>query len=305
MTLSVKNLERLIVLVKTGSFQRASEELSISQPALSKNISKMERDLGVRLLERHARGVIPTTYATVLLNHIRPILAGLHSAELELRSMRGGVCGCINIGLAPTAADFFAPLIVDNLKKENRSYRLSVVKGLAGELIQKTLKGELDFSITTYSESYFSPDLISKKLYEDKFLVCCANGFKADLDDAKNTAINLKKMKWVLAPAGGLLRNRFETYFHKLELDPPIPEIETFSVSLSKELILNHGFFSFLPSRIFTTTEKQRGVRVFPLDWICWRRPISLIYRRSQIMSPAQKYMIDLFKELSSKLNMP
>src|SRR5262252_5418711 len=66
--LKLRNLQVLLTVARCGGMGKAARELSVSQPAVSKAISDMEDALGVRLLDRSARGVEPTIYARALLD---------------------------------------------------------------------------------------------------------------------------------------------------------------------------------------------------------------------------------------------
>ena len=64
--MDLKQLRNLVAVLEAGSINKAAERLHISQPALSKSISKLEAELGVLLFERDGRGVQPTRYADTL-----------------------------------------------------------------------------------------------------------------------------------------------------------------------------------------------------------------------------------------------
>ena len=118
--LNVEELNKLSRIVETGSFVLAAAELGISQPALSKTVAKLERELGVRLLERRARGVIPTAFAEALLRRALPAMAELRAAELEIHAMRGGASGAVTVGLAPAAAATLLPRVIEELRATDR-----------------------------------------------------------------------------------------------------------------------------------------------------------------------------------------
>jgi len=66
--LKLRDLHVLMTVARSGSMGKAASELSVSQPAISKAIADMEAALGVRLLDRNPRGVVPTIYARALLD---------------------------------------------------------------------------------------------------------------------------------------------------------------------------------------------------------------------------------------------
>jgi hypothetical protein len=66
--LKLRDLHVLMTVARCGSMGKAANQLSVSQPAISKAIADMEAALGVRLLDRNPRGVVPTIYARALLD---------------------------------------------------------------------------------------------------------------------------------------------------------------------------------------------------------------------------------------------
>ena len=66
--LKLRDLHVLMTVARCGSMGKAADQLSVSQPAISKAVADMETALGVRLLDRNPRGVVPTIYARALLD---------------------------------------------------------------------------------------------------------------------------------------------------------------------------------------------------------------------------------------------
>ena len=64
--LKLRDLHVLMTVARCGSMGKAADQLSVSQPAISKAVADMETALGVRLLDRNPRGVVPTIYAGVI-----------------------------------------------------------------------------------------------------------------------------------------------------------------------------------------------------------------------------------------------
>ena len=84
-----RDLRYFVAVVEEGGFSRAAERLFVSQPVLSRQVAKLERDLRVRLLEREPRHVRPTPAGEVLLEHARRMLADwalCHGEMLRLDS---------------------------------------------------------------------------------------------------------------------------------------------------------------------------------------------------------------------------
>ncbi len=72
-------------VARLGSFSAAARECGLSQSQVSRTVAELEQDLGVRLLSRTTRAVVPTQAGTVFLERVEPLLAGLEDAEHSVR----------------------------------------------------------------------------------------------------------------------------------------------------------------------------------------------------------------------------
>jgi LysR family transcriptional regulator, nitrogen assimilation regulatory protein len=147
MPLSLKQLRYFVAIADAGALSRAAETLSIAQSALSHHIGDMEAALGVRLLERSARGVALTPSGKRLYEHAGAILTALERAESDVRTVAGTPSGPIAIGLCHTAVEVVSLSIMRETRRQWPDIRLTLVEGLSGGLIERVLSGELDFAV--------------------------------------------------------------------------------------------------------------------------------------------------------------
>src|ERR1700736_4794248 len=101
--LDVKRLRVLREVARTGSFSAAADMLGYTQPAVSQQISALEREAGTRLLPRGARGVTLTRVGSALVHHSDAILARLAAAEEELEAIAGLRGGRLRLASFPSA----------------------------------------------------------------------------------------------------------------------------------------------------------------------------------------------------------
>ena len=85
MAITLVRLRQFVALAEHGSFGKAAATLNISQPALTKSIHTLEATLGVRLFDRHSRGVVLTDFGNLVVSHTKDLVA--REAEL-LRDVR-------------------------------------------------------------------------------------------------------------------------------------------------------------------------------------------------------------------------
>ncbi len=138
MTITLRHLEILRAVAGNRSLTLAAKELGLSQPSLSQQLSKLEGDLGQRLVDRSAKGLHLTDSGCFLLSKAEPILSMVEEAEIGLGQFERGVRGQITIGaLTSLARSLVTPASIE-LKSRFPEIQLNVV-----ELSPQTVMGQL------------------------------------------------------------------------------------------------------------------------------------------------------------------
>ena len=101
MALTLVRLRQFVALAEHGSFGKAAVTLNISQPALTKSIRTLETALGVRLFDRHSRGVLLTDFGNLVVSHTKDLVA--REAELlrDIRLLADLDVGHLSVWLGP------------------------------------------------------------------------------------------------------------------------------------------------------------------------------------------------------------
>jgi DNA-binding transcriptional LysR family regulator len=135
-----------------GSFSEAAVALSFTQPAISQQIARLERQLGTRLLARDARGVTLTPAGEVLLRHAEAVLAQLRAAEAEVQAVAGVERPRLRVGAFPSAAASIMPPALAGLRGDHPSAQVTmrVIESLPA--IDALRTGDLDLAMLLDSE---------------------------------------------------------------------------------------------------------------------------------------------------------
>ncbi|MFD5477582.1 LysR family transcriptional regulator [Streptomyces hawaiiensis] len=139
-----------VTVCRLGSLSAAAAELHHTQSAVSRQIAGLERQLGVPLIERHARGVRPTPAGEVFRHHA---LAALNEADRAVRAAREAGDGAFNrplaVGATPSLAAGIVPEAIRALLKQAGPIRWSLLPGLSAQLHHRVITGELDVAVVT------------------------------------------------------------------------------------------------------------------------------------------------------------
>ncbi len=136
-------------VVDEGSFAKAAAALFISQPAISKSISKMEEELGFDLLERKIGALQPTAAGRALYHFFKTSLENYNELIAEIHSSLSKLSGTVRLGCPETwNPSKFYDKIIEHFKKLYPSVSLTLECGSIPHLISKLQSGKLDIIIS-------------------------------------------------------------------------------------------------------------------------------------------------------------
>jgi LysR family nitrogen assimilation transcriptional regulator len=131
-------------VVEFGSYSRASEYLRISQPAVSRQVDRLEQELGKRLFVRNGLGATPTDAGRLLFERSQPILRQLEDAAAEIRSTAGASSGTIVMALPPGVGHFLLPPLVERFRTSFPNTSLKIISGFSGYIHEALVRGRAD-----------------------------------------------------------------------------------------------------------------------------------------------------------------
>ncbi len=126
--LDPRKLHLLRELARRGTIAAVAEAVTFTPSAVSQQLSALEREAGVPLLERTGRGVALTPAGTALVRHAETVLAALEAATATLAAARSGLQGTVRIGAFPTAVRTLLPAALVALGREHPALDLMVTE---------------------------------------------------------------------------------------------------------------------------------------------------------------------------------
>ncbi len=145
--LDSRRLEIFCAVAEAGSITAASGRLHLTQSAVSQQVAILERDLGLPLLERVARGVRLTPAGQLLAGRGRMLLQELSGLQKELRGL-ADPSRTVRLGVFSTAGAHLVPLLVQAYRLRYPETRLMLHASQREELLPKLTSGEIDVGIT-------------------------------------------------------------------------------------------------------------------------------------------------------------
>ena len=136
-----------MAVAETGGFSRAAQRCNVTQPSLSQQIMKLEREIGEKLFDRLGRTITLTEAGQVLLPRARSILAEVQKIEQGLNQEIDEGYGHLAVGFIPTIAPFLLPNVIKRFAESYPYAELSVYEDFTDALVNSILEGKLDIGI--------------------------------------------------------------------------------------------------------------------------------------------------------------
>jgi DNA-binding transcriptional LysR family regulator len=174
--MELRHLRYFVAIAEERSFTRAAERLWVAQPGLSTQVRRLETELGVRLFERHTRGVDLTQAGELFLDRARAALAAADAASSTGSDLRGGVAGTLRVGIATPTRWSGTAALLERFAQERDGVELTVLEAYGGTLWRDLRDGRLEAIIAP--SSFGSPDLSTLKLGTEPWVVLVAEGHR-------------------------------------------------------------------------------------------------------------------------------
>ena len=142
-----KQLKYAIALSKSLNFSQVAEQLGISQPALSKQILNLEKELGVELFDRTQTPVILTAAGEYFLTEAQNLLYYEEQLCHSMEDFKTGTKGKLTIGVSPFRALYLLPDICKRIREEFPGVNIVLLEDSSDHLRKKTADGKYDFAI--------------------------------------------------------------------------------------------------------------------------------------------------------------
>ena len=186
------------VVAKNKHMTRASEELHISQPAISQSIKKLENQLGGTLFLRSNKGMELTEEGKMFYEYVKGALELINNAENEFTSFKDLSKGEIKIGCSATLTKLILMDVLKEFHKDYPNININITNGLTKDLLNDLKLGKLDFVI--YNESNVKETNLSLEkikelkqgfIYNEEFFKDSINSF----EDLNNYPLILQKQE--------------------------------------------------------------------------------------------------------------
>ncbi|HEY6010634.1 MAG TPA: selenium metabolism-associated LysR family transcriptional regulator [Nitrospirota bacterium] len=141
--MDLHQIEIFCTLIKLRSFSKAAEALYLTQPTVRGHIKNLEDELGVKLLDRLGKRVVPTEAGMLLLRHGQKLLSLHDHARQEIDELSGKVCGVLKIGGSTIPGAYILPSFIGAFKKKYSSASIQLYIDDTAKVAESVVNGDL------------------------------------------------------------------------------------------------------------------------------------------------------------------
>jgi len=155
------------------SFTKTSKELHISQPAISKQIKKLEEELGMKLIEKSGKNIYLSKDGQFIYEYTKKIFSLIEEMEAQIPKLREKMLGHINIGASNTPGIYVLPKILGEFKEKYPEVKINLHIGNTYEIQNQLLIGRMDFAVIG-GKIPEKENIVIEKLVEDFMVLVCS-----------------------------------------------------------------------------------------------------------------------------------
>ena len=290
--ITLRDLHILSFVVRSGSMAKAATHLSTTQSVVSDAIANLESALGVRLLDRSAKGVEPTIYAKALLKRSNAVFDELREGVKDIEALADSTSGEVRVACPEFLAGGLIPDAVDGFSRRYPDIVCEVNEADATTLEFRQLKERsVDLMVARIPTAFSDDNLNIEVLFDDPHVV--VGGAKSPWINRRNiTLADLAEEPWII-PASMIVREIMKEAFEAQGLRVPEGKIISSFVLMRNHLLATGRFLTVLPASVLQYNTKQWALRALPVKLHTKPRPIAIIMLRNRSVSPAVQLFIE------------
>lgn len=299
MKVELHQLAYFVAVSRIRHFTRAAEDVHVSQPALSKQIRKLERELGTPLFSRARGNVALTAAGETLLPLARRILADVESAQVQVQELVGLGRGRVRLGATPSLSTVLLPDALARFHEAHPGIELVVEESGSRDLVRMVAQGELDLALIVLPLHRRDPALATAPILREPLVVAApADG---SVVSAKSLRVrDLRRYPLVMFREGYDLREVTLGACADAGFEPKL-SVEGGEMSAVLRFVQAGLGHAVVPSMVLTTRPHLRATQ---LDSPSLERVIALAHRSTEALPlAARAFKSELLKHLMTMVS--
>ncbi|MDX8507306.1 LysR family transcriptional regulator [Mesorhizobium captivum] len=291
--IELRALRHFVRVSELGSISRAAVELRIAQPALSRQMRRLEETLGVQLFIRDGRGVALTESGAKLRDEVANVLLRLENACLQARIDEGSPAGAIRVGVLPNLGPTFMAELILGCRQQFPRVNLKLLEGFTYQTANWIQSKQIDLGFAYDVDSYhhLNPEF---RFQEEVYLV----GSKKKWAFGERVVLSeLEGLPLIIPAPPSYTRRRLEAAAHEQKVELTF-KYEIDSIPLIKRMIaLDEGYGIFSRACLWEDLEGP-NLSVAAIERSSLSFELALTTAYGTILPPAARHIISFLEQM-------
>ena len=307
--MELRQLRYFVRIVELNSFSKAAKDLFIAQPALSNQISNLEKELNTQLLSRSVRGVAPTEAGKTLYAHAQAIIRQIEHLKHEVVNQSINPRGVVSIGIPTSVSNVLASSLITAARSTYPEIKLKIVESLSGHLEELVSTGRIEMSLlfdnpyktSKQNEKNINYNLIRVPILEEELYLQTTQILTIKSQQKKISMAKAAKLNFVLPGESNSTRQLIDHAFKKAGLElKVITELDSLSTIQS---VVEDGLgATILSLSAFVGSLNSRKSTAYSIQDANLKRTVSLCTSNTVALSTAAQCIASLVPKIANQL---
>jgi LysR family transcriptional regulator, hydrogen peroxide-inducible genes activator len=298
--MELHQLRYFVAVAELGHFTKAAERCFVSQPSLSQQILKLERELKHPLFDRTGRRAALTEAGRALYDSAKAVLAALDDAEARVRTLGDDGGGVVHVGAIPTIAPYLFPPLLKRFAADHPKAEVTLHEDLTARTLEACLTGDLDLAVVALPVD--DGRLHAEPLFRDELLAALPPGHAL----AKKKQLSLADLAgepFVLLSDTHCLGEQVYSLCRQPDFHPPVRCASAQILTVQELVALGHGV-SLVPR--LAADQDRAGLCVYrPLAGEPPTRTLALVWRKDRYQGRVVRQLIDELRDDAARRAAP
>lgn len=262
--LKIRHLRILAALDQMGQITRVARALNVTQPAISKQIAELERELGSMIIVRQGNTVVFTPVGALLVRHAKDVLNRMQRTEFDIEALRKGLGGQVRIGVAASLMPTILPEAIRLMVQAAPSAVVTVSEGHFYQMLPTLLGGEIDMMLTRVWRPAPLDGMEQLSLGAEPLLVVAGSSHPLARQNSVTWEAALE-WPWLRTAVGSVASDAMEAFLTERGLPRLAGQVEAASILLSLSLMRTMPYLALLPEGLARYHSSRGELSILPL----------------------------------------
>jgi LysR family transcriptional regulator, regulator of abg operon len=294
--MKLHQLRNLVAVADANSIRGAARAQGLAQPAITRGLRELEKELGVPLLERHGKGISLNVYGQSFVVRARSVLRDMERGREEIEQLKGQGLGKVSAGLSSAVFLSLLPRVYPLFRKSFPDAQLSLTEGLFPALETQLKNGTLDFYVGPRPLGELDKSYALQLLFKNRRAVVCRHGHPLA---GVRSLRDLIDAEWVMTGLTQPVEVEFEEQFSVHGLPAPRSVTQTLTTLPVVALLTSTDALAFLPQQWVSSPIFKDFLQEIRVTEALAGPDIVLVRRNALPLTPLAEKLAILFERAS------